>query len=244
MHLEQVDGRRSSDATQATLRRPIVLPLDRGRRAAPRAGRAPPRHGRRRRRRLHRPQRRGLDRRRVRATCRAARRSTAPVVLTAVQAAGADALHVAHADRARGGRRGRGLGAVAVRRPTTPTASFNGVTELVVGQNAHLRYVGAPGARPRRRGSSAPSAPMVERDGDARLGRARLRLGATARCCLETKLAGPGVARARSPAPTPTRGRQHLDFDTLQEHAAPEHDLRPRLPRRSSAAARAPCGAG
>src|SRR5206468_3879527 len=38
--------------------------------------------------------------------------------------------------------------------------------------------------------------------------------------CLETNLAGPGSHTAVTGAYA-TRGRQHVDFDTLQEHAAP-----------------------
>ena len=38
---------------------------------------------------------------------------------------------------------------------------------------------------------------------------------------METKLAGPG-ADAGVTGAYATRGRQHLDFDTLQEHAAPD----------------------
>ena len=39
---------------------------------------------------------------------------------------------------------------------------------------------------------------------------------------METKLAGPGSSAPGSPAPTPGAARQHLDYDTTQEHAA-EH---------------------
>ena len=115
------------------------MPLSQAVEHARRARRRAPRLGRRRgRERLRRPQRGGVGGRRVRL--RPARRegSTRRSLLDAIQAQAEHRAELARADRARGGRRGRGLGAVRSRRPP---GLFNTVVELVVGQNAHLRFV-------------------------------------------------------------------------------------------------------
>ena len=95
----------------------------------------------------------------------------------------------------------------------------NGVTELVVGQNAKLRFVDAQALSEKTWVFGAQRA-IVERD--ASLDWITLGFGsANGKVFLETKLAGPGAHAAVTGAYA-TRGRQHLDFDTLQEHAAPD----------------------
>ncbi len=49
---------------------------------------------------------------------------------------------------------------------------------------------------------------------------------------METRLVGEG-ADARVTGAYAIHGRQHIDFDTTQEHAAPNTTSRPRLPRRA-----------
>ena len=94
----------------------------------------------------------------------------------------------------------------------------NGVVELVVGQNARLRYVNAQDLNEQTWVFGAQRA-IVERDGN--LDWITLGFGAkNGKVFLETKLAGPGAHASVSGAYA-TRNRQHLDFDTLQEHAAP-----------------------
>ena len=119
---------------------------------------------------------------------------------------------------------------------------FNTVVELVVGQNARLRYVCGQGLSEKswifgtqRAGGRARRL--------ARLGRARLRLGPRQGPDGD-QARRPGRRARRSPAPTRATARQHLDFDTTQEHAAPNttSDLafrgparRPRRPRSGAA---------
>jgi Fe-S cluster assembly protein SufD len=93
----------------------------------------------------------------------------------------------------------------------------NGVVELIVGEGARLRYVGAQDLGERTWVFGAERA-TVGRDGHldwVTLGFG----GANGKVFLETKLAEPGAHAAVTGAYA-TRGRQHLDFDTLQEHAA------------------------
>lgn len=93
----------------------------------------------------------------------------------------------------------------------------NGVVELVVGQNATLRYVGGQDVNERTWVFGTQRA-IVERDGH--LDWVTLGFGGkNGKVFLETKLAGPG-AHATVTGAYATRGRQHVDFDTLQEHAA------------------------
>ena len=94
---------------------------------------------------------------------------------------------------------------------------INGVVELVVGQNARLRYVGGQDVNERTWVFGAQRA-VVERDGH--LDWITLGFGGkNGKVFLETKLAGQG-AHAGVTGAYATRGRQHIDFDTLQEHAA------------------------
>ena len=146
-------------------------------------------------------------------------RLEAPIVLTAVAARPARA-QLAHADRARGGRRGRGLGAVRCRPTTRPRASS---TASSSSSSARTRSCAssAPRRSTRRRGSSAPSARSSTRDGT--LDWVALGFGSAQRqgASWRRKLAGRGRATRTVTGAYATRGRQHLDFDTLQEHAAP-----------------------
>ncbi|MCD6725612.1 MAG: Fe-S cluster assembly protein SufD [Solirubrobacteraceae bacterium] len=97
----------------------------------------------------------------------------------------------------------------------------NGVVELVVGQNAHLRFVDAQALSERAFVFAAQRA-VVGRD--ATLDWVTLGLGSSnGKVFLETKLAGQG-SRANVTGAYATRGRQHLDYDTLQEHAALDTD--------------------
>ncbi len=93
----------------------------------------------------------------------------------------------------------------------------NGVVELVVGPNARLRYVGAQDVNEKTWVFGTQRA-VVERDGH--LDWMTLGFGGKdGKVFLETKLAGPG-AHAKVTGAYATHGRQHVDFDTLQEHAA------------------------
>ncbi len=95
----------------------------------------------------------------------------------------------------------------------------NGVVELVVGQNANLRFVDAQALAERTLVFGSQRA-VVERDGS--LDWITLGFGsANGKVFLETKLAGQG-SRGSVTGAYATRGRQHLDYDTLQEHAAPD----------------------
>ena len=96
---------------------------------------------------------------------------------------------------------------------------LNGVVELVVGQNARLRFVDAQDISERAWVFGAQRA-TVARDGS--LDWITLGFGsANGKVFQETQLAGPG-AHGTVTGAYATQGRQHLDFDTLQEHAAPD----------------------
>jgi Fe-S cluster assembly protein SufD len=95
---------------------------------------------------------------------------------------------------------------------------FNVVTELVVGDNARLRYVCGQSLSER---SWIFGAQRAEVGRDASLDWVALGFGsARGRVRMETRLGGPG-AEARVTGAYATHGRQHVDFDTTQEHAAP-----------------------
>ena len=94
---------------------------------------------------------------------------------------------------------------------------FNGVTELIVGAGANLRYVC---------GQALSSASWVfasqraEVERDATLEWVALGFGsANGKVRMETKLAGRG-STAKVTGAFVGNGRQHLDYDTTQEHAA------------------------
>jgi Fe-S cluster assembly protein SufD len=95
---------------------------------------------------------------------------------------------------------------------------FNAVTELVVGGNAHLRYVCGQDLSEK---SWIFGTQRAEVGRDASLDWVALGFGsARGRVRMETKLAGDG-ADARVTGAYASHARQHIDFDTTQEHAAP-----------------------
>jgi len=97
-------------------------------------------------------------------------------------------------------------------------AVLNSVVELSVGQAATLRYVNTQDIS-ERAWIFATQRAQVERDG--RLDWAALGFGSgNGKVRMETKLAGPG-SEARVTGGYAGGSGQHLDFDTLQEHAAP-----------------------
>jgi Fe-S cluster assembly protein SufD len=94
---------------------------------------------------------------------------------------------------------------------------FNGVTELIVGEGANLRYVCGQDLS-KRSWAFASQRAEVARDGS--LEWVALGFGsANGKIRMETKLAGRG-AGARVTGAYVGDGRQHLDYDTTQEHAA------------------------
>jgi Fe-S cluster assembly protein SufD len=95
---------------------------------------------------------------------------------------------------------------------------FNVVTELVVGDGARLRYVCGQSLSER---SWIFGAQRAEVGRDASLDWVALGFGSGhGRVRMETRLGGQG-ADARVTGAYATHGRQHIDFDTTQEHAAP-----------------------
>ena len=123
---------------------------------------------------------------------------------------------LADADRARGGRRGRGLGALPLR-GDEGEGLFNGVVELWVGPGANLRYVCEQELSDR---TWVFATQRAELERDASLDWVALGFGsARGKVRMETKLAGPGSS-AKVTGAYAGDGRQHLDFDTTQEHAA------------------------
>lgn len=94
---------------------------------------------------------------------------------------------------------------------------FNGVTELIVGPAANLRYVCGQALSP---SSWVFATQRAEVERDATLEWVALGFGsANGKIRMETKLAGRG-ATARVTGAYVGNGRQHLDYDTTQEHAA------------------------
>ncbi|MBV9940591.1 MAG: Fe-S cluster assembly protein SufD [Solirubrobacterales bacterium] len=97
-------------------------------------------------------------------------------------------------------------------------AVFNVVTELVISDNARLRYVCGQDLSER---SWIFGAQRADVGRDASLDWVALGFGsARGRVRMETRLSGPG-AEARVTGAYASHGRQHIDFDTTQEHAAP-----------------------
>jgi Fe-S cluster assembly protein SufD len=97
-------------------------------------------------------------------------------------------------------------------------AVLNSVVELAVGQAATLRYVNTQDIS-EKAWIFATQRAQVERD--ARLDWTALGFGSGGgKVRMETKLAGPG-SEARVTGGYAGGPGQHLDFDTLQEHAAP-----------------------
>jgi len=95
---------------------------------------------------------------------------------------------------------------------------FNITTELEVGDAAHLRYVCGQGLSERSFVFGAQRGTVGR---DASLDWVALGFGSrSGHVLMETRLAGEG-ADARVTGAYATHGRQHIDFDTTQEHAAP-----------------------
>ncbi len=95
---------------------------------------------------------------------------------------------------------------------------FNAVTELSLGDNSRLRYVCGQSLSER---SWVFGAQRAEVGRDASLDWVALGFGsARGRVRMETRLSGEG-AEARVTGAYATHHRQHIDFDTTQEHAAP-----------------------
>ena len=95
---------------------------------------------------------------------------------------------------------------------------FNVVTELIVGDNARLRYVCGQALA---ESSWIFGAQRAELGRDGRLDWVALGFGsAHGHVRMETRLSGEG-ADARVTGAYASHGRQHIDFDTTQEHAAP-----------------------
>jgi Fe-S cluster assembly protein SufD len=98
-------------------------------------------------------------------------------------------------------------------------AVVNGVVELVVGDNATLHYIGAQSLNEKTWVFGAQRS-IVARD--ATLDWTTLAFGgANGKVFLESTLDGKG-STAKVTGAYATRGRQHVDYDTLQEHAAPD----------------------
>ena len=94
---------------------------------------------------------------------------------------------------------------------------FNGVTEMIVGEGANLRYVCGQDLSESSWVFASQRA-EVARDGN--LEWVALGFGsANGKVRMETKLTGRG-AGARVTGAYVSNGRQHLDYDTTQEHAA------------------------
>jgi Fe-S cluster assembly protein SufD len=95
---------------------------------------------------------------------------------------------------------------------------FNTVIELVVADAAHLRFIAGQDLSER---SWVFGTHRAEVGRDASLDWVALGFGsARGHVRMETRLGGEG-AEARVTGAYATHGRQHIDFDTTQEHAAP-----------------------
>ena len=120
-------------------------------------------------------------------------------------------------------------------------ALLNSVVELNVGQAATLRYVNTQDISESAWIFSTQRA-QVERDG--RLDWTALGFGSRGgKVRMETKLAGPGV-RGAGHRRLRRRPGQHLDYDTTQEHAAPNTNSPTSPSAASSPPARPRSGAG
>ena len=222
--LDQVDGAVSEGT--AVEDGPVVLPLSVARERHPEL--VEPHLGRvvARRRRLHALERGRLGRRRVRlGPARRARRGADPPDRR--HRRGRHRAAAARADRARGGRRGRGLGAVPVRRRRVRDAAQH-----------RRRARRGPERPPALRLRAGPQREVVDlrrparRGGPrrlARLGRRRLRRRQRPRAHRDAAgrrgRPGQGHRRLRAARPPARRLRHHAGARRA------EHDVRPRLPR-------------
>jgi Fe-S cluster assembly protein SufD len=95
---------------------------------------------------------------------------------------------------------------------------LNAVTEIIVGQGATLHYVGAQSLNTGTWVFANQRAVLAR---DATLDWSTVGFGSMrGKVWMETKLEGEGSS-ARVTGAYASGGRQHLDYDTLQEHAAP-----------------------
>jgi Fe-S cluster assembly protein SufD len=95
---------------------------------------------------------------------------------------------------------------------------FNTVSEIWVGPGANLRYVSAQGLGEQ---SWVFATQRAEVERDASFDWVALGFGSSrGKVRMETRLSGPGSS-ARVTGAYAGNGSQHLDFDTTQEHAAP-----------------------
>ena len=140
-----------------------------------------------------------------------------PISLTAVQTRAERSSTSGRASFSRRAPRPRS-GSSSCPRREDPDGIFNITTELVVGDTARLRYVCGQGLSER---SWVFGAQRGEVGRDASLDWVALGFGSrSGHVLMETRLAGEG-ADARVTGAYATHGRQHIDFDTTQEHAAP-----------------------
>ena len=141
----------------------------------------------------------------------------APVLLTAIQAASGTALNWRLLIVLEEGAQAEVWEQYLSADPDT-AGLFNTIVEIVVGPGANLRYVCGQGLSEKSWIFGTQRA-EVQRDGT--LDWVALGLGsAGGKVRMETKLAGAGSSAKVTGAYT-GHGRQHLDFDTTQEHAAP-----------------------
>ena len=99
-----------------------------------------------------------------------------------------------------------------------PDSVFNTVTEIWVGPGANLRYVSAQGLS---ENAWVFATQRAEVEKDANLDWVALGFGSSrGKVRMDTRLAGQGSS-ARVTGAYAGEGSQHLDFDTTQEHAAP-----------------------
>jgi len=141
---------------------------------------------------------------------------TAPIVLTAVQSQADTELHRRTVIVLEEGAEAE-VWEQYVSGSDDLDAVFNVVSELVIGDNARLRYVCAQDLSER---SWIFGTQRAEVGRDGRLDWVALGFGsAQGHVRMETRLSGEG-ADARVTGAYATHGRQHIDFDTTQEHAA------------------------
>lgn len=141
----------------------------------------------------------------------------APISLRAIQAAAGGAMHWRVLVVLEEGAEAEVWDQYVTARGDGDGQLFSTVTELVVGQNATLRYVCAQGLGEKAWIFGNQRA-TVDRDGT--LDWVVLGFGAgNGRVAQETDLRGPG-AHGKVTGAYATHGRQHLDFATTQEHAS------------------------
>ena len=165
---------------------------------------------------VRRPQRRRLARRgsRLRAAGQAPRGAGAD---RGGPGRGGDGPLLPHPDRARGGRRGGGLGAVALHRLQSRLRLQHRDRDLGRAP-APTSATSPPRASSERSWVFGTQRAEVERD--ANLDWVALGFGSSrGKVRMETRLAGQGSS-ARVTGAYAGNGTQHLDFDTTQEHAA------------------------